>query len=56
MGLKRIRLIMKRLRWLSLALLLFLFLAVLNRPSGSGPDLAVQQALMSALRLADRAM
>ena len=38
---------MKRLRWLSLALLLFLFLAVLNRPSGSGPDLAVQQALMS---------
>ena len=38
---------MKRWRWLSLALPLLLLLAALNRPSGSGPDLTVEQALMS---------
>ena len=38
---------MKRWRWLFLALPLLLLLAALNRPSGGGPDLAVEQALMS---------
>ena len=38
---------MKRWRWLALALLLLSLLAALNRPSGGGPDLAVEQALMS---------
>ena len=38
---------MKRWHWLSLALLLPLLLAALNRPSGVGPDRAVEQGLMS---------
>ena len=38
---------MKKWHWLFLALLLPLLLAALNRPSGVGPDRAVEQGLMS---------
>ena len=38
---------MRRWYWLSLAVPLLLLLAALNRPRSGGPDLAVEQALMS---------
>ena len=38
---------MKKWRWLFIALVLLLLLAAFNRPSGAGPDLAVEQPFMS---------